>query len=64
MIETVIRCSVCDILGDSAGHPTPAHVIRKRLKKLGWKCGRAGGTDYCPRCWDQYTGERKGVLSE
>ena len=49
-IEIVIRCSICDVAGDSAEHPTPAHVIRKRLREqAGWV--QRGKEDYCPKCW-------------
>lgn len=47
MIEIVIRCNVCDRVGDSSSGKR-AHVLRRDLRALGWT--NYGGIDLCPGC--------------
>jgi hypothetical protein len=67
-----INCDECRRHGDmSAGPDGPAvHVMRTRLKVLGWWTGLKGGKDYCStKCRDKAVadankqGEQKEIPS-
>jgi len=57
MIRVEVRCDGCLFMevsprGWSQGvRRRPIHVIRERLKKLGWHIIPDEGKDYCPECW-------------
>lgn len=53
-IDTYIRCDNC---GEREWYcpPVKSHMVRGRLKKLGWKVGLPKGCDVCGECWSAMT---------
>jgi len=52
MINHQIICDVCGSVGtESRGkHREKLHIMRARLKMIGWEVSARGGRDFCPNC--------------
>ena len=53
-----IECDDCRRAGDDG---PKAHIVRVRLKKLGWKVGLPGAKDYCPECVERRAWEKRNT---
>ena len=61
MYWTQIHCDGCMTHLDAVGgRNMPAHKMRTRLKKLGWRVDLPKGEDLCPQC-SQYKKKQSDV---